>query len=132
MTHWMCNQATQGQSQALNGLGQQNALGQLIHYQEDRPQFSHAYCPITDTVVSTKDGSRQPAHFKKSKEENMVTEVAQDLKKFIREHKSTIYIIAMLLIVDHFMFNGAMKEKLKSLVQNLVGKVEAKLNETKV
>ena len=62
----------------------------------------------------------------------MVTEVLKDTKQFIREHKATIYWVAVLLIADHFLFNGAFKEKLKNIMNSLVGKVESKLNETKV
>lgn len=61
------------------------------------------------------------------KETNMITEVAKDAKAFIKEHKSAIYWTVMLLIIDHFFFHGAFKEKLKATMQKLVGKVESKV-----
>lgn len=93
------------------------------------------YNPYTDLSILPKYDPK--THYLVSNKKpiegvNMITEVVKDLKQFVRDHKSTVYVIAILLIVDHFMFNGAMKEKLQSLMQNLIGKVEAKLNETEV
>lgn len=67
----------------------------------------------------------------KPKGENMLTEITRDAKTFVREHKSTIYVIAVLLLADHFMFNGAFKAKLKSMMEKIVGQVEDKLNPPK-
>ena len=73
----------------------------------------------------------QPKNEPIKMETNMITEVATDMKKFIREHKSTIYWIMMLLIIDHFFFHGAFKDKLKASMEKFVGKVETKIHEIK-
>ncbi len=123
----MQNQLVSGQQNS-QGYNQQNQLGSMIQYQGDRPEY--VYCPLTNDIKD-RFGNTRATNVKKQ-ETNMITEVAKDLKQFIKDHKSTIYVIAALLLADHFMFNGAFKEKLKGIMSNLVGKVESKLSETKV
>lgn len=92
---------------------------QLYNYAND----SYPYISFNQSVDSSKIKSDT-----KPKEINMLTEVRQDMVKFVREHKSVIYWVAVLLIADHFLFQGAFKEKLKNIMNNLVSKVETKLN----
>lgn len=61
---------------------------------------------------------------KNIKEPSMLGTVSKDLKSFILEHKSTIYWIAVLLLVDHFFFNGAYRQKINGIMHKLIGKVE--------
>lgn len=56
---------------------------------------------------------------------NMFKQVGSDLKGFIVEHKSSIYWIAVLFLVDYFFFNGAFRERLHSLMNKMLGKVES-------
>lgn len=61
---------------------------------------------------------------KNIKEPSMLGTVSKDLKSFILEHKLTIYWIAVLLLVDHFFFNGAYRQKINGIMHKLIGKVE--------
>lgn len=58
----------------------------------------------------------------------MITEVAKDMKAFVKEHKSVIYWIAVLFLIDHFFFEGNFKTKLHDMTNKLIGKVEAKIH----
>ena len=142
--------ASQNAMAQQQSLGQQNSIGAITKYSGSQPMYPqyqapsdppYTYAPDRDGFINNRTGEFIPSTSttksgiltpNKPEETNMVKEVVQDLKSFIKDHKSTIYLIAVLLIVDHFVFNGSMKEKLKSMMQNLVGKVENKLNETKV
>lgn len=109
--------------------GQQMNAQQAPHYNQAMQQAAQqAWLP------EIKCGSLHKTINNENKLEdtNMVTEVVKDTKQFIRDHKATIYWVAILLLADHFLFNGVFKEKLKNIMHNLVGKVEAKLNDTKV
>lgn len=62
----------------------------------------------------------------------MLSEVAKDMRGFVKEHKSMIYWVLVLFMLDHFFFQGSFKAKLKSMMDNLVGKIESKINDAKV
>lgn len=58
----------------------------------------------------------------------MMKEIKEDMKKFIREHKSLIYWTVGLILLDRFYFNGAFEKKLKEMMQRLVSLVEKKFD----
>lgn len=64
---------------------------------------------------------------KPKQETNMISEVSKDMKAFIKEHKSAIYWVAILMLCDHFFFHGAFKEKLREMMNKMIGKVEDKI-----
>lgn len=70
---------------------------------------------------------------KKEEKKSMFKSVQDDFKGFMKENKSVIYWMALLLILDHYLFEDAFREKLKSLVHRMIGKVEdtLKLSEKK-
>ena len=59
---------------------------------------------------------------------NMITEIKNDIKKMIQEHKQAIYLIAILYLADRFLFEGHFKAKLKEVTQRLLGKAEKQLD----
>jgi hypothetical protein len=61
------------------------------------------------------------------KKGSKMQELLGDFKGFIKEHKSLLYWVAIAVLADHFLFNGAFREKLKGLMGNLVGKLEKKV-----
>lgn len=66
----------------------------------------------------------------KQKGVSMFGQVQTDLKKFILEHKSTIYVVASLLLVDHFFFEGKFRHRLHDMMNKLLNKVEHKIDGT--
>lgn len=93
---------------------------------------AQAHLVTNQNLFSGASGVIVPIAGTEKKERGMFSEAAGDLKKFIKEHKSLIYWVLVLLIVDHFFFKGAFKEKLTSMMHKLVGKVESKLDDAKV
>lgn len=51
-------------------------------------------------------------------------DIFTDIKGFIKTNNTIIYWIALIFLADHFFFNGAFRERLRSLVNSLIGKVE--------
>lgn len=101
-----------------------NNFGDWIQYQGPRPQIIAG--PMKPGEPLNDLDSKQEL---KPKETHMLTEIAGDMKKFVKDHKSVIYWVAVLLLVDHVFFQGAFKEKLKTMMGKLVGRVEEKLND---
>lgn len=99
----------------------------ISQYQANNYLYNYAHLDPTKLVPPNKISDKST-----KKGTNMFSEVAQDMKVFVKEHKSLIYWVAVLFIFDHFFFQGAFKSKLKNIMDNLVGKVESKLQETKV
>lgn len=61
------------------------------------------------------------------KEKSMFSEIATDIKSFIREHRGVIYFVLITLVIDHFFFRGAFKARLHSMIDKMVTKVEEKI-----
>lgn len=55
--------------------------------------------------------------------------MVDSIKEYVKEHKSIIMTIAVVLIVDHLVFNGAFREKVKSLVDGLLNKATKQLED---
>ena len=54
----------------------------------------------------------------------MLKEIGTDLKGFISENRTIIYWMAVLFLLDHFFFNGSFLERLKGLMERMIGRVE--------
>lgn len=66
-----------------------------------------------------------PRCFKLAKEKNMLDSV----KEYLKQHKDIIITIGVVLVVDHLIFGGAFREKVKALVDGLLNKAEKQLSE---
>lgn len=97
-----------------SGLLQMNQQANIQQYTGAKPQIIVCENPqLNDTVV-------KPI----KKEQSMLGTISQDLKKFIVEHKSTIYVLAVLILADHLLFQGQFRERLHKMMSTLLGKVE--------
>lgn len=59
--------------------------------------------------------------------DNVLKEIGSDVKTFVKDNRQVIYTMAFVLLVDHLVFGGAFRDKLKELVNKLIGKVEKQL-----
>lgn len=55
---------------------------------------------------------------------HMISEVTTDLKGYIKANKDLIYTVLFVLIADHFFFNGAFRERVRSLVDRFLRRAE--------
>lgn len=58
----------------------------------------------------------------------MLKTIGSDMKAFIAEHKSAIYMIAVMFLLDHILFQGAFRERLHGLMNKFLGKVESQID----
>jgi hypothetical protein len=52
----------------------------------------------------------------------------QALKTYFDKHQETCITLALIVIVDYFIFDGMFQEKIKSMMENAIGTVEKKLS----
>lgn len=62
------------------------------------------------------------------KEKNMVKELVTDVREFVKDNRSVVYTIAIIVLADQFLFKGAFRERLKAIVEKLLCKAEAKVD----
>jgi hypothetical protein len=53
--------------------------------------------------------------------------VVSDIKSFVREHRSIVYSIVIILLVDHFFLDNKLTGRVKGMVEKLLGVVEKKV-----
>lgn len=56
----------------------------------------------------------------------MLTEVTTDLKGYVRANKDLIYTVLFVLVVDHFFFAGAFRERVRGLIDGFLRRAEEK------
>ncbi len=106
--HWQYQQQMNQQQQQQVNFG---AAGSDLHIS-----------PKPSTVTNNQSTTvKQPVKENKT----MLGTISSDLKKFIVEHKSTIYVVAVLILLDHFLFQGSFRDRLHGLMNKMLGKVEA-------
>ena len=42
------------------------------------------------------------------------------MKEYLKEHKDLIYTIAILAVLDHIFLGGALKDKIRQIIENLL------------
>lgn len=68
---------------------------------------------------------------KRKGEKQMVKGIKDTIGKFLEENKMFITWIAVLFLADHFFFGGKFRERLYSMVEKVIGKIEKKAEEIK-
>lgn len=120
-----------------------NDIGSIITYRGKKPEFmnfqeaqaqaQYNYGLYQQQNVMPQIGGLSSVHLyqeKKIKKENfsMFKSISDDMKSFMKENKSIIYWLAIFLVLDHYFFEDAFREKLKAMIHKLIGKVENQLD----
>lgn len=50
-----------------------------------------------------------------------------EFKDYVKEHRDLLFTILFVMLLDHFVFGGAFKDKLQGVVGGLIKKTENKL-----
>lgn len=50
-----------------------------------------------------------------------------DLRSYVKDNRQLLYTIALVVALDHFLFNGAFRERIKGLVESLLSSAEKKI-----
>lgn len=48
----------------------------------------------------------------------------QNVKGYVEKHKDMLFTLGLVILVDHFLFKGALRERIKSTVEGALKKVE--------
>ena len=59
-------------------------------------------------------------------------EIITDIREFIKENRNVIYWVIAVLLLDHFIFEGKFREKIKNVVEGCLNKVEKQINKPAV
>lgn len=57
---------------------------------------------------------------------SMLRELTGDLRGFIKDNRDLIFSVLMVLVLDHYVFAGAFRERLKGVVEGVLHKAETK------
>jgi hypothetical protein len=57
--------------------------------------------------------------------------MVNEVKGYFKEHRDIIMTLLMVILVDHFVFEGVFREKLQNLVEGMINKVHKGLEEVK-
>lgn len=60
---------------------------------------------------------------------NMLKEIGSDVQQFVKDNRNVVYTIALVVLVDHFVFGGSFREKLKQMMDKLLNKCQEKLDQ---
>lgn len=72
--------------------------------------------------------------YKKEQDKNkketkpMINDIFADLKQTVKDNRKTLYSIALVVLLDHFVFKGFFREKLKAMFGKVVGCLETKVD----
>lgn len=117
-----------GNYDPLSGLFQQGRLSQqqaelamtmAEMQQKADPRSYDPYAGYGGYSACSTVGSVPAAKFtstpSKPKELSLFTEIGRDIQSFILEHRTTLYFLAIALIVDHVLFKDAFRHRLQSM-----------------
>ena len=49
------------------------------------------------------------------------------LREWFQKHSDTLITVAVVIVIDHFLFNGSLRERLKDLLNGLLSRCEKQL-----
>jgi hypothetical protein len=65
---------------------------------------------VFDRLIKLKGGSRMEV-----------------FKSYLAKHQDSLITLAIIILVDHFLFDGALRERIKSSVEKILGHTEQKM-----
>lgn len=58
--------------------------------------------------------------------------VLQEVKNYMADNRDLVFTICLVAIADQFLFEGALRERIKKLIEGILTKTEAKVSQTGV
>jgi len=89
---------------------------------EDRDK---SFSVLSDMIIEMQEKSEQVLHPIKE-HRNMLKGLFEDLRIYLKENRDMVYTIGLVLLVDHFVFEGAFRDRLKRLVEGFLTKAEVR------
>lgn len=111
----------------LNSLPYQAAANSQLLQNQNYMQTTSVSQPIWGTASSPNLGN---LYAPETKSKSLMKTIIEDAKAFIHEHKSVIYTIILVLLVDHFFLNGRLKAKIQEVAHRFLNEAEKKISPT--
>lgn len=94
----------------------QNQLGSILQQQQGAYMGSYAsFIPPQSSLMLDKEKEKKT--------------MFKSLKEYADKHKDVLFTLVFILVLDHFIFNGAMREKVKSVLEGMLNKIQDKEKE---
>ena len=95
-------------------------------------QLSRQYTKNGSNNISVTERNKTTIDSVKTRAYKNMNSFTEDIKNFIKENRSIIYWIIALFLLDHFVFEGKFRDKLKDLAGKMFDKVSKKVEATEV
>lgn len=100
----------------------------ILYFLSDKTSYSYEkekdrdmdYNRIKEYIENEKKGTRLECI-------NQGGTMLDSLKSYFNKNQETFYTIGLIILIDHFVFNGAFRDKIKQLVDKLINKTEKQL-----
>lgn len=127
------NQMAQNNSYKNNSYNLQSAMnGQNQVWDQGllgAQQFGYGPASACSTSHTTFASSTPtPLPEKNQPTKGLMKTMIDDVKEFIKEHRSIIYFVVVLLLIDRFLLDGKLTTKIKGMAERLLGAVEKKID----
>ncbi len=69
--------------------------------------------------------------YKKQKEGGKMKEIVEDIKSYIKDNKSIIYTVLLIVVLDHVFLGGKLRHKLEDMLGGALDTIKGKLDGSK-
>lgn len=110
LANWQQNQVQQGMGSLQGYSSLFGSRGYELNYQNYDPfqnTYQHTYKPIQPTK---KEG------------------IMKLFRDYLNTHRDLIFTVALVFIADHYLLNGALKERIQRLLEGILNKAESTLH----
>lgn len=94
--------------------------------------FTTTYHVTMDTFRAQPGSAAQYWVFRnediKLKEKQVMKDLLTDAKSFIKENRTIIYAVTIIILLDHFMLDGKLRGKIESLLSGALDTIKGKLD----
>lgn len=97
-------------------------MAQISDYKPDWStwgQVPYGYAAISALGESSK--INEPKQPKKEKK------MLENVKGYVDKHRDIIFTIGLVVLIDHFMFKGALRQRIQGSIEGVLKKVEEKI-----
>lgn len=124
------NQQSQAwQQQHMNGLAQQGSgIAHALREQEEYNLRKRREL-IEQERLAMCAPVPMPYLDKNEEKKSMIKELKDDMKKFMREHKTVVYWTIGLILIDRIYFESHFQEKLLKIAKRMIDKLEHRLDQ---
>ena len=120
----------------MSSLGQESKLTEGKIYSVTKVVKDEADLGESEVYLEANDAGKSSSNyyikrFKKFEQPNPIVsggkKTMDTLKNFFNKHQDIILTVGLVLLVDYFLFNGALRARIQATIEKVLGNVEKKL-----